>query len=82
MSALTIQLPSRLKSKLAATAKRPGKSPQQLAQEAFEASLETTTAPTSTLFDLSRDLCGTVNGGPSELARNKKHLKAYGSWKR
>ncbi|MDB6023777.1 MAG: hypothetical protein JWQ04_3634, partial [Pedosphaera sp.] len=36
----------------------------------------------SSLYELSRDLCGGAGGGPRDLARNKKHLNGYGSWKR
>jgi hypothetical protein len=40
----------------------------------------TKTSPT--LYDLSSDLCGSLSGGASDLARNKTHLKNYGQWKR
>ena len=82
VSALTIQLPAGLKSKLTATAKRLGKSPEQFIQETPQATLKNMHAPGLTLFDRSSDLCGTVNGEPTDLARNSKHLKGYGSWKR
>ena len=36
----------------------------------------------SSLYELSRDLCGSAVGGPRDLAANKKHLAGYGSWKR
>ena len=82
MSALTIQLAAGLKSKLAATAKRLGKSPEQFVRETLQATLKKTSSDTPSLFDRSRDLCGTINGGSSDLARNKKHLQGYGTWKR
>lgn len=34
------------------------------------------------LYDLTSDLCGSVKGGPGDLATNKKHLENYGKWKR
>ena len=83
MNALTIQLPASLKSKLATAAKRLGKSPEQFVRETLQATLKKPTpAPGPSLYERSRDLCGSVNGGPSDLARHKKHLKGYGSWKR
>lgn len=35
-----------------------------------------------TCYDLSKDLCGSVKGGPGDLATNPKHLRDYGKWKR
>ena len=34
------------------------------------------------LYDLTKDLCGSVSGGPGDLATNKSHLKDLGKWKR
>lgn len=34
------------------------------------------------LYDLTSDLCGSVKGGPGDLATNKQHLQDYGKWKR
>ena len=83
MSALTIEVPSNLKPKLVAAAKRLGKSPEEFVQDTLAAMLKRPkpVSPPS-LYELSQDLCGSVNGGPSDLARNKKRLKGYGSWKR
>ncbi|KAF0176409.1 MAG: hypothetical protein FD161_3089 [Limisphaerales bacterium] len=33
-------------------------------------------------YDLTKDLCGSVTGGPGDLATNKSHLKDLGKWKR
>src|SRR5712692_8153846 len=35
--------------------------------------------PGPSLYELSRNLCGTVNGGPSDLASIQKRLKGYAS---
>jgi hypothetical protein len=83
MSALIIDLPTGLKSKLAAEARRIGLSPEQFVQQTLRPQLQSGgKAAGPSLYDLTRDLCGTVNGGPRDLARNKKHLKGYGAWKR
>ena len=83
MSTLTIQLPDELKERLAAEARRLRKSPARLAREALEARLQNGSQPSGqSLHALSRDLCGSVIGGPRDLARSKRHLKGYGSWKR
>ena len=76
-------MPDELKERLTAEARRLRKRPAQLVQEALEARLQTGSQPTrQSVHDLSRDLCGSVTGGPRDLARNKSHLKGYGSWKR
>ncbi len=83
MSTITIELPSKLKAELARAARGQGISADQLVREALEARLKngsTTTMPS--LYDLSRDLCGTVAGGPADLARNKAHLRGFGAWER
>ena len=83
LSALTIEVPANLKPKLAAAARRLGQSPEEFVQDRLEAMLKQSKADSApSLYELSRDLCGTVNGGPPDLARSKKRLKGYGSWKR
>ena len=63
--------------------KRLGKTPDQIVEEALRATLTPETAGArASLYDLSRDLCGSVTGGAPDLARHKTHLKGYGSWKR
>jgi hypothetical protein len=80
MSTLTIQLPDAVTEQLAAAARRSGKSPTRFARETLEARLKNGQAPGRTsLFERSRDLCGSVSGGPRDLAANKRHLKGYGS---
>jgi hypothetical protein len=81
MSTLTIQVPAGLKSKLTALAKRRGKTTEQFVQETLASTVQgRPSAPN--LHALSRDLCGSLDGGPTDLAGNKEHLKGYGSWKR
>ena len=85
MSTLTLQLPDDLKHQLALAAHRSGKSPARFVQETLESHLKATrprSTGSSSLYDLSRDLCGAAEGGPRDLAANKKHLDGYGSWKR
>ena len=85
MSTLTLQLPDGLKDQLTLTARRFGKSPARFVRETLENRLKATqprSTGVSTLYDLSHDLCGSAQGGPRDLATNKKHLNGYGSWKR
>ena len=80
-----LQLPDALKDQLAIAALRSGKSPARFVRETLEKRLNATQPPAtgnSSLYELSRDLCGGAQGGPRDLAANKKHLNGYGSWKR
>ena len=84
VSTLTIQLPDGLKGKLAAAARRSGKTPARFVRETVELRLKVRrkrASPSLSLYDLSRDLCGSVSGGPLDLASNELHLHGYGSWK-
>ena len=77
MSILTLQLPDTLKDQLALAARRSGKSPARFVRETLENRLNATRACTTeglSLYELSRDLCGAAEGGPRDLAANKKHL--------
>jgi hypothetical protein len=85
MSTLTLQLPDDLKHQLARAARRSGKSPARFVRETLESRLKATrprSTGSSSLYALSRDLCGAAEGGAGDLAANKKHLNGYGSWKR
>jgi plasmid stability protein len=83
MSTLTIRIPDRLKSELSARAKANGKTVPQMVREILHGQLTGEEQPTTaSLYDRSQDLCGRLRGGPADLARNRKHLTAYGTWKR
>ena len=80
---MTIRLPASPKTKLATVAKRLGNSPEQFVRETLLATLQAPTPiPGPSRHEQCRDLCGSMNGGPSDLARDRKHLKGYCSWKR
>lgn len=83
MSQLTLELPAELETRLQRTAKRLRTTPAKLALRSLESALPPATeAPSSSLYERSRDLCGSATGGPGDLARNKQHLRGYGAWKR
>ena len=83
MNPHTLELPDDLSRKVAAAARKLGVSRERFVREAVEARLrEKRAAAPPSLYDLSRDLCGSVKGGPHDLARNKAHRKGYGSWRR
>jgi len=83
MRTTTIELPKQIAAQLAQAAKRLGMSQNRLLQEAVEARLlQAELGRQPSLYDRSRDLCGSVADAPPDLARNKAHLKGYASWKR
>lgn len=83
MSTLTIELPNALKQLLDREARRRRTTPARLIRRTLEASLQNgNKGAGATLYELTRDLCGSVTGGPRDLARSKRHLKGYGAWKR
>ena len=85
MSRLTLRLPNKLNQRLTLAARRSGRTPARFVREAVEARLAGEDLPAvgkQSLYDLTRDLCGSIRGGPRDLASNKKHLDGYGSWKR
>jgi plasmid stability protein len=84
MSTMTLRLPDELKEQLALAARRSGKSPARFVRETLANRLKTIQPRLTgrlSLYEQSRDLCGSVEGGPRDLAGNKKHLSGYGSWK-
>jgi hypothetical protein len=85
MSTLTLRLPDDLKELLASAARRSGKTPARFVRESLANCLKPAQPRfpgDSSLYELSRDLCGSVAGGPRDLAANKKHLNGYGAWER
>ncbi|PWU16731.1 MAG: hypothetical protein C5B50_12835 [Verrucomicrobia bacterium] len=85
MSILRLPLPEKLNQRLTLAARRSGKTPARFVRETVEARLAKADLPLTegpSLYARSRDLCGSVSGGPRDLASNKKHLNGYGAWKR
>ena len=83
MSPTSFELPPALCRKVRSAAKLRKMSPELYVAKVLEAELSSK-QPTDrpSLFDQARDLCGSISGGPPDLARNPRHLKGYGEWKR
>jgi hypothetical protein len=83
MNSTSIALPPGLSRRVRAAAKRRQLTPEEFVVTAVEAELRSKpTGSKPSLFDQASDLCGSVVGGPADLARNPGHLKGYGTWKR
>lgn len=77
METLTIKLPADLKHQLEQQAKQSGRSVSELIREAVGEHLRRTRKSTS-LYDRTRDLCGSGGSGMPDLATNPDHLKGFG----
>lgn len=80
MSTLTIDIPETLKAKVAAAARKEGKTQSRFAREALEARLRKEPKkfpPGKSFYDLTKHLCGSV-AGPADLSTNKKYMAGYG----
>jgi hypothetical protein len=82
MRRVTLRLPNKLNERLLVAARRSGKTPARFVREMLEtrlADLDPLPEIKASLHDFTRDLCGSISGGPRDLAQNKKHLDGYGS---
>lgn len=79
MKAVTFKLPDALRVRLQAEAARRGVSLGAVVREAAEAYVaEAPVRKKLSAYDLSKDLCGSLQGGPGDLSTNPKYLKELG----
>jgi predicted DNA-binding protein len=80
MNTISVKIPHRLKLRVESESSRRGLSRSRLIREALEQAFgKEKRTPDATVFDLTKDLCGSVRGGPRDLASNKKYLDRYGA---
>jgi hypothetical protein len=80
MTTISVKIPESLKLRMESESNRRGLSKSRLIREALERAFATKKAAAGvTVFDLTKDLCGAVTGGPSDLSSNPKHLDGYGA---
>ena len=83
MKSTNIRLPPGLSRRVRAAAQRRRLTPDAFVVTTLEAELrKEPPGPQPSLFALARDLCGSVVGGPPDLARNPKHKGGYGASRR
>lgn len=75
MRTLTMKLPEGLLGWLENEAKRAGQPKSALVRDILQQHQQ---RRRPSALDLSADLCGCVQSGLGDLARNKKHLKGFG----
>lgn len=77
MVTLTIKLPEALKKQLELEALQSGRSVSAVIREAVGERLQKTSTGNS-LFDRTRDLCGSGSSGRPDLATNSDYLEGFG----
>jgi hypothetical protein len=79
MTTITLKVPAQLKHELQAAARRQGVSCSHLLRQAAEQWVNgSRRRGKASLYERSKDLCGVVKRGPSDLASNPKHLRGFG----
>lgn len=79
MKAITVKLPDALKVRLEAEATRRGTSVGAVVREAAQTYVVKSPARRKlSLYDLTKDLCGSLKGGPGDLSTNPEHLEDLG----
>jgi predicted DNA-binding protein len=79
MTTISVKIPEKLKLRMESESSRRGVSKSRLIREALERAFgKKTMEGGPTVFDLTKDLCGAVTGGPADLSSAKEHLEGYG----
>ena len=80
MITMTCKLPEKLASELETLARTERRSKSALVREALETRLKARRRRHPvTAYDIVKHLCGSIKGGPSDLATNPKHMKGFGA---
>jgi metal-responsive CopG/Arc/MetJ family transcriptional regulator len=79
MTTITCKVPEKLAAQLDALARTERRSKSALVREALENRLKAQRRRGKvTAYDLVKHLCGSLKGGPSDLATNPKHMEGFG----
>jgi hypothetical protein len=80
MTTITCKIPDDLNARLEAEAGRKLLPKSAVVREALERSLKQPKASRrQTAFDLVKNLCGIVKGGPGDMSTNPKYMKDFGA---
>ena len=77
MTTITCKIPDTISADLEAVARQRRVPKSQIVREALAASFRKS-KPQVSAFDLMKDACGIVKGGPRDYASHPKHLKGFG----
>jgi len=78
MTTITCKIPETLSAHLAALARERRVPKSQIVREALAANFRRNKSQLSA-FDLMKDACGIVKGGPKDYASNRRHLRGFGT---
>jgi predicted DNA-binding protein len=79
VATITCKIPDLLAARLEAVAERRGMSKSAAVREAIDEWLKVKREQsTLSAYDLMKDGCGVVRGGPRDLSWNKRHMDGYG----
>jgi predicted DNA-binding protein len=79
MTTITCKLPETLAARLDALSRIERRSKSDLIREALEKQLESKgSSRVVSGYDLVKHLCGSLKGGPSDLATNPEYMKGFG----
>lgn len=76
MRAITCKIPGELDAELEAVAEKRGISKSEFVREAIEHNLERQKVKLPA-YDVMKDACGIIKGGPLDLATNPKHMERF-----
>jgi predicted DNA-binding protein len=77
MTTITCKIPDKLSAHLAAAARQRRVPKSQIVREAIAASLKNKKT-TISAFDLMKNACGIIKGGPKDYASHPRHLGGFG----
>jgi len=80
MATITCKVPDRLNAQIEAEAREQRVPKSKLIRETLEKRFngKRRTSP-PTFYERTKHLCGSVRGGPSDLATNPKHMEGFGA---
>ena len=78
MTTITCKISDKVSADLEAIARQRRVPKSQIVREALAASFRKNKAQVSA-FDLIKDACGIVKGGPKDYASHPRHLKGFGA---
>ena len=79
MRTITCKVPEKLAAQLETLARAERRSKSAVVREALEERLKTARRHRPVrAYDLVKHLCGSIKGGPTDLATNPEHMKGFG----
>mgnify|MGYP001571772658 FL=1 len=79
MTTITCKIPEKLDAELEAIVEKRGISKSELVRQAIEQNIEQQKRQVKlSAYDLMKEACGIIKGGPRDLATNPKYMQGFG----